>query len=335
LGENSTARAKLKMKKIFIVLAMLLMAVAAFAIFFEFSTPKQRQKDTITILRGENSLQIAGDLKAEGYINSKIFFVLELLKGGNFKNLKSGEYDFKDIGQTEMIYKLVHADTAVKTVTIVPGQTLADIAAVLRQKDIADANEFLAASSTLNFKNKYDFLADLPDNAAIEGYFFPDTYQLPQNPTANDVAGLALDNFGKKLTSPLRQEIKKRGKTIFETIIMASILEKEVITLEDKKIVAGILQKRINEKMPLQVDCAILYDNNGKFDKEIDSPYNTYKYGGLPAGPICNPGMESIEAAIEPAETQYWYYLSAPDGTTIFSKNYDEHLANVAKYLKK
>jgi Predicted periplasmic solute-binding protein len=87
--------------------------------------------------------------------------------------------------------------------------------------------------------------------------------------------------------------------------------------------------------MPLQVDCAILYDNNGKFDKEIDSPYNTYKYGGLPAGPICNPGMESIEAAIEPAETRYWYYLSAPDGTTIFSKNYDEHLANVAKYLKK
>jgi UPF0755 protein len=106
--------------------------------------------------------------------------------------------------------------------------------------------------------------------------------------------------------------------------------------LEDKKIVAGILWKRLAAKMPLQVDSTLMYSSQGildVFDKESKNPYNTYKYAGLPPGPICNPGIESIEAAVEPLDSPYWYYLSAPDGKTIFSKNYDEHLANIAKYI--
>ena len=133
-----------------------------------------------------------------------------------------------------------------------------------------------------------------------------------------------------------RQELKNQGKTVPDIVTMASILEKEVKTMNDKKIVAGILWKRLEAGMPLQVDSSLLYykaSGSGTFDKEIDSPYNTYKYSGLPAGPICNPGIESIEAAISPQESKYWYYLSAKDGTTIFSKTYDEHLANKAKYL--
>jgi len=114
------------------------------------------------------------------------------------------------------------------------------------------------------------------------------------------------------------------------------MLEKEVISLEDKKIVAGILYKRLQAKMPLQVDSTLLYSKSGNLkaiNKEIDSPYNTYKYAGMPAGPICNPGIESIEAAIEPIETPHWYYLSAPDGATIFAKTYNEHLQNIAQHL--
>ncbi len=115
------------------------------------------------------------------------------------------------------------------------------------------------------------------------------------------------------------------------------MLEKEVKTADDKKIVSGILWKRLEAGMPLQVDSTLLYfrvsDHPSLADKEADSRYNTYRYGGLPAGPICNPGIESIEAAIYPAKSDYWYYLSGDGGQTIFSKNYGEHLINKAKYL--
>jgi len=325
-------------KKIFVPLIVALVVLAGFALVFEFNTSKQQQKDTMTILRGENALQIAGDLKAEGYISSKIFFVLELVKSGNFKNLKAGVYDLKDIDQTEIIYKLVHADTVAKTFTVLPGWDIKDIAAVLEKADFAKSDDFLAIAKTGNFKSEYDFLADAAASSTLEGYLFPDTYEIPENPGANDLARLMLDNFGKKITPDIRAAITKQNKSIYNVLTMASMLEKEVKTLEDKKVVAGILYKRREAKMPLQVDSTLLYfaAGNGKsINKEIDSPYNTYKYAGLPAGPICNPGLESIEAAIEPLDSPYWYYLSAPDGATIFSKNYDEHLANIAKYLTK
>lgn len=323
------------MNKILIVLPAAMVVAAVFALVFEFNAPKREQKDTITILRGENALQIAGDLKAEGYIKSKIFFLFELARNGKLQKLKSGEYDLKGLACDAIIDKLVLAQTAAKTITVVPGWTVKDIAAAIEKAEFAKSGEILAAAQAGLFKIEYDFLADAPASSTLEGYLFPDTYRVSDDPDADSLVRLMLDNFGKKMISGLRGKINKQNKTIFDIVTMASILEKEVKILEDKKIVAGILYKRIKTGMPLQADSTILYANNGRFDKEIDSRYNTYKYGGLPAGPICNPGQDSIEAAVEPVETQYWYYLSAPDGATVFSKNYDEHLANIAKYLNK
>ena len=161
-----------------------------------------------------------------------------------------------------------------------------------------------------------------------------------------------LDNFDKKLTQDLRKEISRQSKTIFEIVTMASMLEKEVKDFEAKKLVSGILWKRLENGISLQVDATITYLAGKKTthpegvasrpygarisieDLQIDSPYNTYKYKGLPLGPISNPGLESILAAIYPKESDFWYYLSTPDGKTIFSKTLQEHNLAKAKYLR-
>jgi len=172
----------------------------------------------------------------------------------------------------------------------------------------------------------------------LEGFLAPDTYQISTQSHVDSLVASALQNFEQNLTPQMRQDIAAQNKSIFEIVTMASMLEKEVKSLTDKKLVAGILWKRLETGMPLQVDSTLLYykipgANQGQIDKTIDSPYNTYRYTGLPAGPICNPGQESLKAAIYPQKSDYWYYLSTPQGDTIFSRSYGEHLINKAKYL--
>ena len=169
----------------------------------------------------------------------------------------------------------------------------------------------------------------------LEGYLFPDTYEISPEDGIDEIIKIMLDNFDKKagLFSP-------------EVITMASLIEKEVRVLEDKKIVSGIFWKKINRGESLYSCATIAYilgRENWTFEemreeiasgKDIDSPYNTYKYQGLPLGPISNPGLESIMAAIYPKDSDYWYYLSTPEGKTIFSKTLEEHNIAKAKYLK-
>ncbi|PJA83305.1 MAG: endolytic transglycosylase MltG, partial [Candidatus Nealsonbacteria bacterium CG_4_9_14_3_um_filter_37_29] len=173
----------------------------------------------------------------------------------------------------------------------------------------------------------------------LEGFLFPDTYQFPPRVSGAEVVKKMRDNFDKKFT-PYRNEVSGAGLTPFEIITMASLLEKEVKTKEDKELVSGILWKRLENKIPLQIDATITYITGQKTTKiskeetQIDSPYNTYKYLGLPKGPICNPGLESILAAIYPKDSDYWYYLSTPEGETTFSKTLEEHNYAKSKYLR-
>jgi len=182
----------------------------------------------------------------------------------------------------------------------------------------------------------------------LEGFLFPDTYYFSFGFSGAEVVKKMKDNFDKKVNQEIREEIKRQGKTLFEIITMASMIEKEVRTLEDKKLVSGLLWKRLKTNMPLQVDATIAYiltkEGKGEWTfeemrreiakaRDIDSPYNTYKYRGLPVGPISNPGLESILAAVYPEDSEYWYYLSTPEGETIFSKTLDEHNRARAKYF--
>ena len=195
----------------------------------------------------------------------------------------------------------------------------------------------LIAAAKKDYSKECEFLKEKPEDISLEGFLFPDTYEISEGTSCDDIVIAMLSNFEKKLTQELKDEIQKQKKSVFDIITMAAMLEKEVRTLSDKKIVSGILWKRLEAGMPLQIDATINYIT-GKSDPgatikdtKIDSPYNTYKYKGLPKGPISNPGMSSITAAIEPTDSPYWFYLS--DGATYFSKTLEEHNVNKAKYL--
>jgi len=292
------------------------------------------------IKRGDNVLQIASNLKQQKYINNQLSFVYSAIVSGNFKKMKAGRYQIQQ-GQTykDLIKKFVKAQFLPTKISIVPGKTIKDIAVILNSSRLFRKDDFLnsALNPNQDILNKFSFLSDKPKDAGLEGYLFPDNYLIDPSQSVEDVEGQILSNFDKKLTQDLRDEIKKRNRTIFQVVTMASILEKEVRSYEDRQIVSGILWKRIDNHLPLQVDSSLLYFQTSTYpdvlEKNVDSQYNTYKYAGLPRGPISNPDLDSIKAAIYPKNTDYWFYLSAPNGETIFAKTLGQQLINKAKYL--
>jgi UPF0755 protein len=190
-------------------------------------------------------------------------------------------------------------------------------------------------SSVLPKFSKRDFLSLALKK---EGYLFPDTYSFFFNATSSQVIKIMEENFKKK-TIVLEPLVTIFGKPIKDAVVMSSLLEKEVRTTETRRIVSGILWKRLRLGMPLQVDAVFPYIFAGKAydlrdgDLMVDSPYNTYKYKGLPPGAISNPGLDSLRAAVTPIDTPYLYYLSDKEGEMHYSKTHDEHLKNRAKYL--
>ena len=307
------------MRKITILILISLALVGFFIISLWQGTklPKDiraTEEKIFSVEKGQSFSQIAENLEKEALIKDSLYFKAYVLLEGHARSLQAGEYFLSpSMSLPEIVQKIVSGDTASMAVTIPEGFTV---------KQIEERLGFVLPGENL------------------EGFLFPDTYSFPANISGQEAVDRMRENFNRKLTVEMMQETEKQGKTIFEIITMASLIEKEVRTLEDKKLVSGVLWNRLGIGMPLQVDATIVYITGKQTtrislqDLQIDSPYNTYKYRGLPVGPICNPGQESIIAAIYPQESQYWYYLSAPDGTTHFSRTLQEHNIAKAKYLR-
>jgi len=181
---------------------------------------------------------------------------------------------------------------------------------------------------------------DSVDLTEKEGYLFPDTYIFNKNYPLKTLIKMMTDNFEQKVTSEMRQEIQKQGKSLASIITVASLVEAEANTKEDRPLVADIIWRRLAVGMPLQLDSTVNYVTGGKNpaislkDQTIDSPYNTYKFKGLPPGPINNPGLEAIKATIYPVKNSYWYFLTGTDGKMYYAKNLEGHNLNKIKYLK-
>lgn len=228
-----------------------------------------------------------------------------------------------------------------KSITIIEGWNLKNIDEYLATTEGLKVQGRLTDFRIKDFKENYDFLSDAPGEYDLEGYLFPDTYRIFASTTNEEIARKMLDNFASKLSAEMQTEIKKQGKTLWEIITMASIVEKEVRSEKDMKIVSGIFWDRIKNGQALE-SCAtlayVLGVNKSQYsyeDTRIKSPYNTYINRGLPPGPIANPGLKAIEAAINPTYTEYNYFLSRPDnGETVWSKTYEEHVKNKQKYLE-
>ena len=311
-------------KYLFFSILFLIIVITGFVLAIYLPKAPLSEKQVIfEIEKGEGSKDIAVNLEKEGLINWGPIFRLYVLLTKVSGKLQAGNYSLSpSMSIPEIAEKIAKGDVIKEEITIIEGWNLRDIGWYFENKGMFQAEEF------------YDEMAEL------EGYLFPDTYQIIKNATLEEIVKKMTDNFDEKLQQELKDEIEKQGKTIFGIITMASLIEKEVRTKEDKELVSGILWKRLESGVPLQVDATIVYITKNKTvkiskqDTEIDSPYNTYKYAGLPIGPICNPGLESIKAAIYPKTSSYWYYLSTPEGETIFSRTLEEHNIAKAKYLK-
>lgn len=205
-------------------------------------------------------------------------------------------------------------------------------------------NKKLAAPH--DYSSEFSFLEDKPKYYGLEGYLFPDTYRIYATSSVQEVIVKLLSNFDKKLSPEMRAEIKRQGKTIYEIVTMASIIEKEAPfdyqtnNDRDARLISGIFWGRLKIGQALQSDATLSYIFGDKEDQhsgqelEVNSPYNTYKHRGLPPGPICNPGLWAIKAAIYPLESNYNYFLTAPDTSVHYARTYEEHLQNKYKYLK-
>lgn len=279
-------------------------------------------------------------------LNLKVYFWLT--RGAN--RIQAGDYQLRpSLSLRDLVDIITYGKGGAneKDVTIIEGWKNSQIAEYLagnlfsydgetgsKDKYIKDFNQ--AVKQQYN----YEFLSDLPKGVDLEGYLFPDTYRFYADVEPAVVVGKMLSNFDKKLTPDLRDKIKQQNKTVYQIVTLASVVESEVKTNQDRRMVADIFWRRLKAGMPLQSDVTVLYAMGKKDielslkDLQIDSPYNTYKYPGLPLGPICNPGIETIEAVINPTPNDYWYFLATPDGQTIFSKTFAEHNIAKAKYLK-
>jgi len=345
-------------KIVYIILVFLIIILVSLIIFWwQIRTPLNPIGETkiFKVSKGDSAKVIAENLKDTGLIKNPFLFRLYIFLALSQYSLKPGEYELsskmpiRDIGDT-----LVLGGVNEVIITIPEGFSLKQVEECLVGAGLAKRDEFMnyrpEADPLLADKFSKDappILSDKPKSVSLEGYLFPDTYRFfsAQGGSASggkdslfDIVSKMIDNLSNKLTPDLETAIKNSSYSTYEILTMASLIEKEVPKDSDRSIVAGILWKRLKAGVPLQVDATLVYITGRneiyEADKKINSRYNTYLYRGLPKSPIANPGLSAIKAAIFPETSSYWYYLSAKDGTTIFSKTLEEHLRNKVIYLK-
>ncbi len=274
----------------------LIIGILILAIFLP-RNPFSEKEIIFQVDKGQGSREIALNLEKEDLIYWSSIFRIYVLITNVSGGLQAGSYFLSpSMNIPEIAGKLSRGEIAKVKLTFPEGFTAEQI----YQKLINVAE--------IDFSKLKNF----------EGYLFPDTYEIPYGAKEEEIVKMMVDNFNKKITPDLKAEIKRQNKDLKDIVIMASLIEKEVKTKEEKELAADVLWKRLKIGMPLQVDAAL----------------ETYERQGLPEKPICNPGIVSILAAVYPKSSEYWYYLSMPEGKTIFSKTLEEHNIAKAQYLK-
>ena len=295
------------------------------------------------IRSGEDALSITTQLKNLGLVRAPLLFRTYVRYAGLERQFQAGSYL---LPRTLSLQELAHAlakgayRAPARTATMIEGWGIRELAAHLEQQGIATKEEVFAITKvTPALIQEFAFLTDLPQGATLEGYLFPDTYHLADQNIVPSLVRAMLKNFEIKVYQPFIFPITSPPPTFRDVLIMASIVEREVPLSSDRPIVAGLLWKRLKVGMPLQVDSTVNYVTGGKSralnaqELKTDSRYNTYTHTGLPPGPIGNPGVSALQAALKPEESPYWYFLSKPDGATVFSKTLEEHIQAKKKYL--
>ncbi len=291
----------------------------------------------ITIPSGATFSQVVYKLRDAGVIrNVGGLTFLARIKGA-YTRIKAGEYVLDtSMSPSEVLDKLVEGDVKRYKVTIPEGYNMREIAVLLAENGLVDRKDFISTASDRRLAEARGIKGN-----TLEGYLFPDTYLLTKGLAAEDMIDIMLSRFKSMYTDDLADKAVKVGLSQHEVVTLASIIEKETGRPEERRSIAAVFHNRLKKRMPLQSDPTVIYGlhdfdgNLTKRDLRKPTPYNTYRFYGLPPGPIANPGKASLEAAVDPAEVDYLYFVSKNDGTHHFSKNLKEHNRAVYIYQKK
>ncbi len=301
---------------------------------------------TFTIHPGQSVMEVAQALEEAGLIRDAFLFRAYVRYHGLDREIEAGEYALnKTMTIPQIVEALRSGRKAEWTVRIREGLRLEEVAEVIAAQTHLSAQAVLeAARDGLRWRADFPFLADLPPGATLEGYLFPDTYRLARDATAEGMIRRMLENFGRKVTPEKIAAARARGLSLHQVIILASIVEREAVLPEERPLIASVYLNRLAAGMKLDADPTVQYALGYQPDQktwwkspltledlQVDSPYNTYRYPGLPPGPIASPGLASIEAVLNPAETDYFYFMAdcvKKDGSHWFARTQEEHLRN-------
>lgn len=294
----------------------------------------------VEIPQGAGPASIGRRLVAAGVVRDEASFRFAIARTGAGRKLQAGEYRFdRPMSVGEVIGKISRGEVYLRPITFREGLTIRQMAELYETKGFGTAAEFTAAAANASLVRDLD-----PAARDLEGYLFPDTYALPRRATADQLVSRMVASFEQAFTPDIREQAKARGLGVRALVTLASLVEKETGKAEERTLVAGVYANRLAIGMGLQCDPTVIYalEKAGRYDGNIrrddlqfDSPYNTYRYAGLPPGPIAAPGRASLQAAANPASVPYLYFVSRNDGSHAFSTTLDEHNRYVFEYQKR
>ena len=331
------------MKRVLLLVsAVLVVIAAAAAVWLVMGSERpykgyEGREQFVEIPPGAGPAAIGRRLKDAGIVRDEVSFRVALWRSGQARRLQAGEYRFdRPMNAREVIDKIVRGDVFMRPITFPEGLTLRQMSQIYERDGLGRAVDFVRAAQNAALIRELDAAA--PD---LEGYLFPNTYSLPRKSTADELVGRMVTAFRDALTPEIVQQAAGRGLSVRQLVTLASLVEKETARAEERPIVAAVYSNRLRIGMGMQCDPTVIYalERAGRYsgnltreDLRFDSPYNTYRYAGLPPGPIASPGRASLEAAANPADVPYIYFVSRNDGSHVFSTTLDEHNRNVFEY---
>lgn len=302
--------------------------------------PGNKTPVDVYIPANSSARQVASILEEHQLIRSQYAFLSYCRKEKLDAQLKPGHYSFNPSQSVAAIARSIAEGQVVKIkITVPEGYTVKEIGAMLAEKGVCTEESWQEA---IKADYPYEFLKDVSANSKfrLEGFLFPDTYYIEENTSSREIVNIMLKNFATIWNEKFAREAKAKNMDVYDTIILASLIEKEAMHDDERRTISGVIKNRLQDGMYLQLCPTVLYCFDQKktklnnADLKIESPYNTYRHPGLPPGPIANPGKASIEAALNSEKHAYYFYVSKGDGTHYFSKTYEEHLRAMSRYIQ-
>jgi peptidoglycan lytic transglycosylase G len=325
---------------VFLAFAVVIGGAAAYSMYARVREPYRgydAAEAFVEIPPGAGSRAIGDRLVSAGVVRDPWTFRIALYFSRQGRHLKAGEYRFeRAMTPADVIAKIARGEVYVVNVTFPEGLTAAEMSRIFESHGLGSAAAFVEAAG------KPAPIKDLdPAATDLEGYLFPETYAIPRKTDASKLVAQMVSAFERALTPEIRQAAAARNQSVRELVTLASIVEKETARPEERRLIAAVYANRLRIGMPLQCDPTVIYaltragrydGNLRKADLAFESPYNTYRYAGLPPGPIASPGRASLEAAANPADADYLYFVSRNDGSHEFARTLSDHNRNVLKY---